>query len=268
MDNKVVIHWFRKDLRLTDNTSLLAAASAGKVVPVYLLSTWRGEHRWTGSKRQTFLCHCLRDLAISLERVGSRLILRSGSAVEEIPRLACEVGAIEVHTNRDYDLYGKKIEQKLQNILSSQGVVFKTHKDSVIWEGREILTINGEPFRVFTPYSRAWRNACFSNNFRPAPERLPAPDFLFQLHSLSLPTPAYWNLPDETENILPGGETQARRRLEDFFNSGKIFEYSNKRDFPALEATSRFSQDLRFGLISIREIFQRCQKASISSPKT
>ena len=67
MLHRVVIHWFRRDLRLTDNTALHhAAKEAEQVVPVYILSTWKDTHQWTGSKRQQFLCGSLTSLASNL----------------------------------------------------------------------------------------------------------------------------------------------------------------------------------------------------------
>ena len=57
---KRVIHWFRRDLRITDNTALAAAAKeAEEVIPVYVVSDWKKKHRWTGAPRQTFLCGSL-----------------------------------------------------------------------------------------------------------------------------------------------------------------------------------------------------------------
>lgn len=266
MDKKVVIHWFRKDLRVRDNTSLNAAIAAGEVVPVYILSQWRGEHRWTGAKRQTFLCQCLRELAGTLERMGSRLILRAGSALEEIPRLAREVGAREVHTNRDCDPFGRKVEAELQKLLEAEGIGFITHKDAVMWEGREVLTSEGEPFRVFTPYSRAWRAA---GVLAPGsvPSAIRSPVGLQGLASLPLPGPDFWGLADESARILPGGEGAAQRRLREFLDTGRIYRYAAERDYPSANATSRISQDLRFGLLSIREVFAACARCAVAAPK-
>ena len=82
---KTVIHWFRRDLRLTDNTALAAAsAAAERVVPVYIRSMWRGGHRWTGPHRQEFLCGSLKSLDGNLQSIGSQLFLREGEAVEEL----------------------------------------------------------------------------------------------------------------------------------------------------------------------------------------
>ncbi|MBJ7395259.1 MAG: deoxyribodipyrimidine photo-lyase, partial [Akkermansiaceae bacterium] len=59
-----VIHWFRRDLRVADNLALSHAAKLGiPIVPVYILSTWRESHPWTGLNRQHFLCGSLESLA-------------------------------------------------------------------------------------------------------------------------------------------------------------------------------------------------------------
>ena len=56
------------------------------------------------------------------------------------------------------------------------------------------------------------------------------------------------------------GERAARERLKRAI-AGKIQAYAAKRDLPAADGTSRLSQDLRFGLLSIRTVFAECMKA-------
>ncbi|MEI6212336.1 MAG: deoxyribodipyrimidine photo-lyase, partial [bacterium] len=72
----VAIHWFRRDLRIADNTALNAAVAAHEqVVPVFVLSKWQRDHDWCGAARQEFLCGCLASLAKNLEAKGRRLIV-------------------------------------------------------------------------------------------------------------------------------------------------------------------------------------------------
>ena len=108
---QAVIHWFRRDLRLTDNTALHhATKAAGQVIPVYVLSDWKNSHGWTGSNRQQFLCGSLASLAKNLEALGSRLIVRCGKAVAELERLLRETQAGAIYFNRDYDPHGREVE--------------------------------------------------------------------------------------------------------------------------------------------------------------
>ena len=154
---RTVIHWFRRDLRLTDNTALHhAAKSAEQVTPVFILSAWKNAHDWTGPKRQQFLCGNIASLAKNLENIGSRLIVRCGVAVDELEKLIKETKAEAVFTNRDPDPFGKAMEQKVAAMCARTGVEFHTFKDCVLHEPDEALTGDGRPYRVYTPYSKNW----------------------------------------------------------------------------------------------------------------
>ena len=90
-----IIHWFRRDLRLTDNAALLAAAEAaqGAVIPVFILDDAVLGGRDIAPARVQFLLDCLRDLEASLNALGSRLIVRRGDPVVELAQIARESGA-------------------------------------------------------------------------------------------------------------------------------------------------------------------------------
>lgn len=155
--HKTVIHWFRRDLRLTDNPALTAAAKDGtRVVPCYVLSDWKSAHGWTGGMRQQFLCGCLESLARNLESIGSRLILRCGRADQELERLIKETQAGAVYFNRDYDPYGREMEKKLREACARLGVECHGFKDRVLHEPDEVKTGAGGHYRVYTPYSKNW----------------------------------------------------------------------------------------------------------------
>ena len=150
-----VIHWFRRDLRITDNTALNAACASGaEVIPVYVLSTWQRRHRWTGPARQEFLCGCLRSLDGNLRTAGGRLIVRQGQADEEIGRLIQDTGATAVYFNRDPDPFGKQMEERVRRVCAGLGAVAHGFKDHFLHEAPEVRTGEGGPFRVYTPYGR------------------------------------------------------------------------------------------------------------------
>ena len=132
---KRIIHWFRRDFRITDNTALSAAVAAagpdGEVIPVYIASEWKGSHGWTGSARQEFLCGSLTSLAKNLESIGGRLIIRRGDAVVELERLFAETGAEALYANRDPDPYGRAVEGRLEALLKQKGIGFSLFKDAL-----------------------------------------------------------------------------------------------------------------------------------------
>jgi deoxyribodipyrimidine photo-lyase len=254
----VTIHWFRRDLRITDNASLSAAAArGGRLVCIYIVSSWSSTHRWTGPMRQDFLCGCLASLDANLRTLGGELIVREGPAVDVLLALAAESGASAIYYNRDPDPFGRAVEATLT--AKAGNLEIRGFKDVCIHEQNEVLTATGTPFRVFTPYSRAW-------------SKLPKPTLLGKLKSLScvplpslpLPTLDHWNWKPEG-NLVEAGERAARERLKTFLKNG-LAHYGARRNTPAGTTTSRLSQDLRFGLLSIREVYHRCTEVANDLP--
>lgn len=248
-----VIHWFRRDLRITDNTALTAAArSSDEVITVYVMSGWSGSHSWTGAPRQGFLCGCLRSLADNLAAIGGCLVVRRGDAVAELEKLLVETKAGAIYFNRDPDPFGRETERRVAEMVRRHGAAAHGFKDIAIHEQDEIFTSAGGPYRVFTPYARVWMNTA-KPPVQPAIRKLTT---LKNVPALPLPRVEDWGLPSPAQ-IPEAGEKAARKRLADFLR-GRIFDYGTGRDMPSAEATSRLSADLRFGTISVREIHAKC----------
>ncbi|MGA0845770.1 MAG: cryptochrome/photolyase family protein [Luteolibacter sp.] len=256
MHQSPVIHWFRRDLRIADNTSLLSAAQTGRpVIPVYILSNWRGQHSWTGAKRQQFLCGCLASLAANLETIAGRLIIREGDPVEVMRQLIAETQASGIHFNSCPDPFGKAVEKRLAAMCREMGVDCQPHYDVSLHAPDEVLTQGGQPYRVYTPYSRNWLSLS-----KPQPlGKPPALDTPTDVSSLPLPDLDHWGLTAPDADLPVPGERAARERLK--HATQKIVQfYGLKRDIPSANGTSRISQDLRHGLISIRTVYSECMK--------
>lgn len=252
-----VIHWFRRDLRLSDNTALHHAAAAGlPVVPVYFPSSWKTHHHWTGANRQHFLCGCLASLAKNLETIGGRLVIRQNDAVAGLRELIRETGASAVFFNQSPDPFGRQMEDRVKAMCAELGVRCHGFQDVALHHADEVLTQSGQPYRVYTPYSRNWLNQPKSRPLA-KPSRLDTPA---HLRSLPVPTVDHWNLPAPSAVMPEPGERAARQRLKQAMLH-KVGEYSLNRDFPARQGTSGISQDLRHGLVSIRTVFAAAMEA-------
>ncbi len=253
-----VIHWFRRDLRLTDNTALLAACRASEeVVPAYIVSHWTKKHPWTGPKRQLFLCQCLESLSKNINHLKGALVIREGDALEELTKLVNETKAEAVFFNQDVDPFGKKIETQLAEHLD---IPVHPYLDSSLHGPGEVLKGDGTPYRVYTPYSKRWL---------PLPKTSPGgkPKALsnsLTINSLPLPTLKHWQFDGDSSDCLEGGEKAARARMREAL-SFRISAYDSLRDVPSAIGTSRLSQDLRWGTISIRELYQNAR--SCGSPQ-
>jgi deoxyribodipyrimidine photo-lyase len=251
MRYQVAIHWFRRDLRLLDNTALHAASNeAGAVVPVYVVSGWQGGHQWTGPGRQQFLADCLASLAENLKTIGGQLVFRQGSAEMALRALVTETGAEAIYFNRDPDPFGQAIERKIAALCADLGIGCHGFDDVTMHTPAEVLTQKGEPFRVFTPYGKAW----LALPKRPPlgkPAHLNSPT---AIPSLPVPTLATWGLVADATVPVEAGERAARLRLKAAV-SDCIPRYHERRDLLGEPGTSRLSQDLRFGTVSIRSVF-------------
>lgn len=245
------IHWFRRDLRLTDNTGLMeAVARSDELIPCYVISDWHEQHVWTSAKRQQFLCECLNSLAANVEHLGGCVVFRRGPQVTELLSLIEESKAEAIFLNRDVDPYGQMIEEELRQ---KSPVPVHFFDDCYLHRSDEVLKGDGSPYRVYTPFSKRWLLLEKREPVgRPSSFNTPA-----GLKSLPPPDLSVWNLKSEDHwELLPGGEKAARHRMK-LALSERIPSYNDQRDLPAVEGTSRLSQDLRWGTLSIRELYHR-----------
>ncbi len=258
-----IIHWFRRDLRLTDNSALSAACTdAAEVVPVYVVSPWSGQHAWTGPARQKFLAGCLDSLGKNIAAAGGRLVFRRGKALEVLAALVREAKADAIYYNRDPDPFGRQLEQDLAQWGREHGIVIRGFKDAVLHEADEVLTGPGKPYRVFTPYRRNWESLP-KDPVRPAVTRLTMPSV--PLASDDCPNLGTWGLQEPAGLQLPEpGERAARHRMQEAM-SKVIPRYAETRNTPLGNTTSRLSPDLRMGTLSIRELYHRVMAVALDS---
>jgi deoxyribodipyrimidine photo-lyase len=252
-----VVHWLRSDLRLDDNRALSdAAAAASELAVVFVIDEALLAGERTGAPRVRFLLDCLARLGDDLAERSSRLVIRRGDPVREIARLLDETRAERLVWNRDYSPFAKARDERVAREAEKRGVDARSFKDRVVFEAGEVVTKEGKPFAVYTPYRNAWRY-----RFSHAPEepeplgKLPPP--IDGLATETLPTAEALGFGGDATRIPTGGEAAARRRLETFLEK-QAADYAEARDVPARDGTSRLSPYLRFGAISIR----RCVAAA------
>ncbi len=250
------IHWFRRDLRLTDNPSLFhAVAEAAEVVPVYIQSEWTAPHAWTGAGRQAFLCGSLASLAKNLERAGGRLFYRRGGAREELEKLIRETKAEALFFNHDPDPFGREREDSLRQLCHAYGIACRSFHEVSLHPPGEVLTAAGKPYQVYTAFAKQWFSLEKPDPL-PAVKSLRVPEKWAQG---SPPSPEDWGLAIERPLSHEPGERAARERLRRALEHS-LPHYAERRDDPAAEATSHLGADLRYGTLSVREVFRRAEE--------
>jgi len=261
--------WFRRDLRMGDHAALSQALSrARRVHCVFVFDTeLLAALPSRADRRVEFIWHSLAELNRSLRESGGGMIVRHGRASDEIPRLALELGVNAVFANRDYEPAACERDDAIAATLSLAGIRFQCFKDQVVFECDEILTREGKPYSVFTPYKNAWLKKLEPAHLAPHPVRA-AKGALARPPSDSFPT--LGDLGFERTNLLelpvPTGMSGAERLLADFLS--RIDAYHERRDFPALKGPSYLSVHLRFGTVSIRRLVGEARARSGPGPET
>lgn len=239
--------WIRRDLRLFDHAVLSdASAQADEVAVLFVFDTTILDALDRSDRRVTFIMRSLREVDEGLRRYGSRLIVRIGNPVQIVPEVARALGAEVVFAGRDFEPVAIARDAAVAKVVRLVQPL-----DHVIQGADELFNQSGEPFRVFTPYSKAWLA-----HFQPemAAERVVDFGRLMPAGQLEGLGEAWeWSDIGFTENDLwlEPGESGSRRQLEAFLPS--VETYGDVRDFPARAGTSGLSVHLRFGTLSIRE---------------
>ncbi len=255
--------WFRRDLRIEDNAAFHAALTAGRAVHcVFVFDTAILDALNNRADRRVEFIHAsVIELAQRLHDAGGELIIRHGRAEDEIVTLARRLNVGAVYANRDYEPAAKARDDAVAQCLAEHGMTLALRKDHTIFDGDEVLTGDGRPFSVYTPYKNAWLKRLQTDEaFYLKP--YPTEKYLYRLGARTsrpqkapdmplLETLGFQNTNLKELNI-PAGTTGARELLNDF--KRRMARYHEARDYPAIKGTSYLSVHLRFGTLSIREL--------------
>ena len=238
------IFWFRRDLRLNDNAGLYRALISGlPVLPLFIFDkNILDKLEEKKDRRVQFIREVVDDIREKLDGIGAGFKIYYGLPEESFQKLMNQYRIHAVFTNHDYEPYAIERDKKVAALLKENRVEFKTFKDQVIFDKDEILKDNGEPYTVYTPYSRKWKEKL--NSF----------------YLKSYPCKKYFkNFYRTSSSRVPSLETIGFQKKDQKIPSRDIPElqikkYDKTRDFPEIEGgTTRIGIHLRFGTLSIRE---------------
>jgi deoxyribodipyrimidine photo-lyase len=241
---KVSIFWFKRDLRLEDNTGLYYAYTQEKdVLPLFIFDRDildKLENK--KDPRVEFIHQQICELNEKLKSFGSSILVKYGKPADIWNTLLEQYDIQTVYTNRDYEPYARKRDEQVRNLLKEKNIQFLDFKDQVIFEKDEIVNGSGGFYKVFTPYSRNWLDK-FQNSAIQTLGLDEKRNNFFQVSPFIIPALEDMGFSKTDIDIPP---------LE--INRPLIKKYDQNRNFPAVQGTSRLGIHLRFGTISIRKL--------------
>lgn len=242
-EEEICIFWFRRDLRLFDNTGLFQALiSAFRVLPLFIYDTQilsRLEDK--DDIRLSFLNDEIEHLENTLKQTGAGLICAYGDPIDIWKELTQKYRIKAVYANEDYEPYGMKRDSMVREILGRSGADFKLFNDHLIFRPGSVLKEDRGVYSVYTPFSRRWKAQFHIEMLKPAKSEMYLHNFIKQTQNLTLTLD---EIGFKYSNYFLASRTPSPKVLA---------EYEINRNTPAIVGTSRIGVHLRFGTVSIRE---------------
>lgn len=261
------IVWLRRNLRLDDNRTIaLALAESDEVIFVHL---WDAERPTFGStNRLAFLIESLNDLELQCSDVGTRLIIRSGTTNETLATLIKETNATHVYYDNNYEAYERVRDEKAFSTARKLGVVCIGVKDNVLFEKGEVVTGEGKPYTVYTPFKKnVWQRLDEATALVKPPSSYKPYSNINLLTSYSLPSVDKLPKGNLSPKRLQIGGSKVARELWGLWKKTNLGEYKEKRDELSLaQGTSKLSAHLKFGTISVRRLIGESFAIAATNP--
>jgi deoxyribodipyrimidine photo-lyase len=250
VSDKISIFWFRRDLRLDDNVGLYQSLqNEHPVLPIFIFDPEILDKLPKDDARVTFIHQQLQKIRNRLHgEIQSGIALFFDHPISVFKKLQEEYEIDTVFANHDYEPYAIKRDSQVQDFLIENGISFKTFKDQVIFEKDEVVKSDGDPYVVYTPYMKQWKEK-FDSSIH-LQEYYTLPRLEQGLYKKS-------GLPNlELHDI--GFEPSKISVPEYNVSSNLISNYKDTRNYPAKEqGTSRLGPHLRFGTVSIRKMVKK-----------
>ncbi|MEM6602680.1 MAG: deoxyribodipyrimidine photo-lyase [Pseudomonadota bacterium] len=257
MKNPVIV-WFRNDMRLDDHPAFVAAHETGRpLICLFIDDTQTGcKDYYKGGAVRWWMHYALTSLAQSLADKGGQLLIRSGDPLTILKSLIAETGAEAVYWNRLYMPQEISRDTEIKSFLKSENIDVKSFKAALLKEPHEVKTMDGDSYKVYSPFRRAAEKQGLDDNPLDCPENM---SFYATDHIRTEEISALFPLPQNPDWAVDMrrewdiSEHAAHERLREFADFA-LGDYKTGRDFPAKNYVSRMSPYLARGMITPRRI--------------
>ncbi len=239
------IFWFRQDLRAYDNKWLLEAVRSSKeILPLFILDTHLLPLFFgLTDKKFGFIREALENLDNEIKKRGwNWLQVLLGKPEEIIPLLVKKYSIEAVFTNKSYSRYGTHRDEKVRENI---GIPFFQHHDYLLAEVEKI-----EVRKVFTPFYKKWQQQLLDTNEEDIKNIVS-----FRIEEAK-EVSEYIKIPKHPYFTMEFW----KKRFYDHIQS----HYDTERNALDIDGTSRLSPYIRFGIFSIRQVYNQAKAKSES----
>jgi deoxyribodipyrimidine photo-lyase len=250
--------WFKEDLRIHDNTALYHAAEqcSDGLICVYIIDYAFWINHYIASCRIDFILRGLQKLTDDLNQLKIPLILLEVKKTEYIPselfQLMEKTQSQKLFFNRQYEFNESKRDQAVQTYFQKNNLDCQIYDDQTILPPGSVTTQQGDYFKVFTAFKRAWYREFNKRQIKLYPK--PREQKPINIATSEIPTHIAGFETPLKPSQWPAGEKHAQSQLHAFIEN-QLFKYDQLRDFPAINGTSQLSPYLAAGMISARTCF-------------
>lgn len=248
--HQLSIYIFRRDLRLHDNTALHAALNhSEQVIPCFIFDPRQisEKNNYRSEKALHFMQASLLELAESLKKKGGKLFYFHGESEKIILQLIKKLKPDAIYVNRDYTPFSTKRDKKIKELCTESNVQFNSYGDALLTEPEQILKQNNEPYTVFTPFMKK----AFQFPIRACSKNIPKNFYISAIDFEVAPT--FIDMTNTKTHALQKSGRKAGLQL--IKKIGDLDDYANARDYPSANKSTQLSAHLKFGTVSIREVY-------------
>ncbi|MAS30611.1 MAG: deoxyribodipyrimidine photolyase, partial [Flavobacteriaceae bacterium] len=157
--NKGTIFWFRRDLRLHDNVGLFHALSkSNNVYPIFIFDKDITNNLNEDDYRLNFIKEQIKLMNEKLKKHECSINIFYGKPLDIFKNIISKTKIERVVFNKDYEPYAIKRDDAVKELVTKNNIECQSYKDHVIFEENEVVKDDGNPYIVYTPYSRKWIN--------------------------------------------------------------------------------------------------------------
>lgn len=250
---------FRRDLRIIDNVGLnLLNAHCANIYTIFIFTPEQvtDQNKFKSEKAVQFMLDSLADLSAAINKYGGKLYTFYGENEKVVAHCVNMFKIDVVGFNIDYTPYARKRDESLSKLGKALAVDMAYAHDYYLHQPGSILTLGHTPYKKFTPYYESALKI-----------PIDSPMGLKTLHLAkknALPAATYTIALADAQRkftsahvgefmLVRGGRVNAKKKLALAMRSQKHYSTTHNN---LANSTSQLSAYIKFGCVSIREVYQ------------